>query len=205
MFLSFIVQVVSRLRYRNFVAINRRLEMKIVERTRELEHANERLAELATEDSLTGVANRRAMEQALTREWQRCAETLAPLSVVMVDVDHFKRYNDQHGHLEGDKRLRWVAHELAKLVKPVRELVARFGGEEFVLILPGLNADRAVQRAEELRRRFTREDSDVTISLGVATEVPRLDNDPAQLLRLADTALYRAKRGGRNRVELAED
>ena len=200
-----IVQFVSRVRYRNFVAINRRLEDKIAERTRELENANERLAELATEDSLTGVANRRAMEQALTREWQRCAEATTPLSVIMVDVDYFKRYNDQHGHLEGDKRLRWVAHELSNMVKPIRELVARFGGEEFVLILPGYNADRAVLRAEELRRRFTREDSDVTISLGVATQVPRLDEDPAQLLQRADTALYRAKRRGRNRVELAED
>ena len=200
-----IVQLVSRVRYRNFVAINRRLEHKIAERTRELENANERLAELATEDSLTGVANRRAMEQALTREWQRCAESTSPLSVIMVDVDHFKRYNDQHGHLQGDKRLQWVAHELSNLVKPVRELVARFGGEEFVLILPGYNADRAVQRAEELRRRFTQADSDVTISLGVATQVPRLDEDPAQLLQRADTALYRAKRRGRNRVELDED
>ncbi|MEZ5464079.1 MAG: diguanylate cyclase [Lysobacteraceae bacterium] len=200
-----IVQLVSRVRYRNFVAINRRLEQKIVERTRELEDANERLAELATEDSLTGVANRRAMEQALTREWQRCAESVSPLSVIMVDVDHFKRYNDEHGHLEGDKRLRWVAGQLSAMIRPVRELVARFGGEEFVLILPGYNADRAVQRAEELRRRFTRQDSDVTISLGVATQVPRLDDDPAQLLQRADTALYRAKRRGRNRVELDED
>ena len=200
-----IVHLVSRVRYRNFVAINRRLEQKIAERTRELENANERLAELATEDSLTGVANRRAMEQALTREWQRCAESTSPLSVIMVDVDYFKRYNDQHGHLAGDKRLQWVANELSNMVKPVRELVARFGGEEFVLILPGYNADRAVQRAEQLRRRFTQVDSDVTISLGVATQVPRLDDDPAQLLQRADTALYRAKRRGRNRVELDEE
>ncbi|MCB1561260.1 MAG: diguanylate cyclase [Xanthomonadales bacterium] len=200
-----IAHLVSRLRYRNFITINRRLEERIAERTRELEDANERLGELATEDSLTGVANRRAMEQALTREWQRCAETGVPLSVIMVDVDYFKRYNDEHGHLAGDRQLRWVAAELSRKTQPVRELVARFGGEEFVLILPGFNADRGVQRAEELRRRFTQADSAVTISLGVATQVPRLDDDPAQLLQRADTALYCAKRRGRNRVELAED
>jgi diguanylate cyclase (GGDEF)-like protein len=200
-----VAQAFVRLRYRQFIARNRRLERRISERTAELEDANRRLSELATEDSLTGVANRRALEQALGREWQRCGELRLPLAVVMVDVDHFKQFNDRHGHLEGDQQLRRVAQVLKTEVHPVRELLARFGGEEFALVLPGLHLDEAMARAERLRQRFTGADSALTISLGVAALVPRTDLEPAELLRRADTALYRAKRKGRNRVEAAEE
>ena len=197
-------QLIARLRYRQITAVNRRLEQKIGERTRELEEANRKLEELATEDSLTGVANRRALEHALTREWERCAELGLPLAVVMIDVDHFKQFNDRHGHLEGDQRLRWVADRLATQVRPVRELLARFGGEEFALVLPGHGVDEALDRAERLRRLFDVADSELTISLGVAVEVPSPEADPSGLVRRADTALYQAKRNGRNRVELAK-
>lgn len=196
-------QVVARIRYRQFVAVNRRLEDKIAARTRELEDANRKLEELATEDSLTGVANRRALELGLQREWERCAELGVPLAVVMIDVDHFKQFNDRHGHLEGDKRLRWVAQRLAAQVRPVRELLARFGGEEFALVLPGHGVDEAMDRAERLRRGFETDDSGLTVSLGVAVAVPRADGEPSELVRSADAALYQAKRNGRNRVELA--
>jgi diguanylate cyclase (GGDEF)-like protein len=200
-----IVQAFVRYRYRQYVVANRRLEHKISERTAELETANRKHSELATEDSLTGVANRRALEQALGREWQRCGERRLPLALVMVDVDHFKQFNDRHGHLEGDRQLRNVAQELAHEVHPVRELLARFGGEEFALVLPGLHLDEAMARAERLRHRFVRGVSPLTISLGVAAIVPHPGIEPAELLRRADTALYRAKRKGRNRVEPAED
>jgi diguanylate cyclase (GGDEF)-like protein len=200
-----IAQMFVRYRYRQFVAVNRHLEHKISERTAELETANRKLSELATEDSLTGVANRRALEQALGREWQRCGELGLPLALVMIDVDHFKQYNDRHGHLAGDQQLRRVAQELKQEVHPVRELLARFGGEEFALILPGLHLDEAMARAERLRERFQRSDTTLTISLGVAVRVPTAGTDPNELLRRADTALYRAKRRGRNRVEAAED
>jgi diguanylate cyclase (GGDEF)-like protein len=128
-----------------------------------------------------------------------------PLALVMIDVDHFKQFNDRHGHLEGDQQLRWVAQQLSHGVHPVRELLARFGGEEFSLVLPGLHLDEAVARAERLRQRFSQPDSPLTVSLGVAAEVPEAGSDPSMLLRRADTALYRAKRRGRNRVEAAED
>ena len=200
-----LTQLIVRIRYRQFVATRKRLEHKISERTAELETANRKLAELATEDSLTGVPNRRALEQALAREWQRCGELQVPLALVMVDVDHFKQYNDRHGHLEGDQQLRWVAQQLAQEVHPVRELLARFGGEEFALVLPGLHLDEAVARAEKLRQRFSRPDSPLTVSLGVAAQLPEPGGDPSILLRRADTALYRAKRRGRNRVEAADD
>jgi diguanylate cyclase (GGDEF)-like protein len=200
-----VAQLIVGIRYRQYVAINRRLERKISERTSELETANRKLSELATEDSLTGVANRRALELAMEREWQRCGELQVPLALVMVDVDHFKQFNDRHGHLEGDQQLRRVAAELKHEVHPVRELLARFGGEEFALVLPGLHLDEAMARGERLRQRFTRGDSPLTISLGVASVVPHPGSVPSELLRRADTALYRAKRKGRNRVESAED
>jgi diguanylate cyclase (GGDEF)-like protein len=203
--LTAIAQLFVQIRYRQYVAINRRLERKISERTAELETANRKLSELATEDSLTGVANRRALETALAREWQRCGELQLPLAVVMVDVDHFKQFNDRHGHLEGDQQLRRVAQELKQEVHPVRELLARFGGEEFALVLPGLHLDEAMRRAERLRQRFLRPDCPLTVSLGVASAVPQPGLEPSELLRRADTALYLAKRRGRNRVEAAED
>jgi diguanylate cyclase (GGDEF)-like protein len=203
--LTAIAQLFVQVRYRQYLAVNRRLERKISERTAELETANRKLSELATEDSLTGVANRRALETALAREWQRCGELQLPLAVVMVDVDHFKQFNDRHGHLEGDQQLRRVAQELKQEVHPVRELLARFGGEEFALVLPGLHLEEAMSRAERLRQRFLRPGCPLTVSLGVASAVPQPGFEPSELLRRADTALYLAKRRGRNRVESAED
>jgi diguanylate cyclase (GGDEF)-like protein len=193
-------QGIARLRYRQYLAANRRLEERIAERTAELEQANQKLAELATEDSLTGIANRRALEQALGREWERCGELSQPLSLVMIDVDHFKQFNDRHGHLEGDRQLVRVAEELALQVRPVRELLARFGGEEFAVVLPGIGLDEALLRAEAMREAFDNERFATTISIGVACEVPDAVRTPTHLLRDADTALYAAKRRGRNRV-----
>ncbi len=195
-----VAQLIARIRYRQYRALNRRLEQKITERTAELEAANRKLSELATEDSLTGVANRRALEQALLREWERCRELHQPLSVIMLDVDHFKQYNDVHGHLAGDQQLVRVARILSTHVRPVRELLARFGGEEFALVLPGIAIDDAVQRAETMRRSFAGPDPGPTISLGVATVEPSARFVPDDLVRAADMALYAAKRAGRNRV-----
>lgn len=198
--LLLLAQLIARLRYRQFLALNRTLERRIQERTTELEKANHLLAELATEDSLTGVANRRALEQALLREWERCAELRQPLALIMIDVDHFKQFNDRHGHLEGDKQLVRVARELAGRVRPIRELLARFGGEEFAVVLPGATLEEAAARAETMRAAFDRDSHPTTVSVGVAAEVPGPGRTPTDLLREADQALYAAKRAGRNRV-----
>jgi diguanylate cyclase (GGDEF)-like protein len=201
--LGLLASLGMRWRYRRYVEINRALEARIVERTAELETANAKLAELATEDTLTGIANRRALEQALNREWDRCRELGQPLAVIMVDVDHFKQFNDRHGHLAGDQHLIGVAAVLKKHARPVRELLARFGGEEFVLVLPGLDAAAASERAERLRHAVEQDLPGTTISAGVAAEVPREQGEgPTGIVRRADTALYRAKRKGRNRVEI---
>jgi len=178
------------------------LEEKIAERTVELEVANRKLEELATEDSLTGVDNRRALELGLQREWRRCLDQRVSIALLMIDVDRFKQYNDQHGHLAGDVVLRGVADRLAVGLEPQRELLARYGGEEFCLLLPGVLLDVAQQRAETLRRSFETGDSPVTVSIGVAARVPREDDSPEALLRAADQMLYEAKRRGRNRVEV---
>ena len=193
----------ERLQAHRFVERQQNLETKIAERTVELEVANRKLEELATEDSLTGVDNRRALESGLQREWRRCLDQRMPIAILMIDVDRFKQYNDQHGHLAGDVVLRGVADRLTIGLEPQRELLARYGGEEFCLLLPGVLLDAARQRAESLRQSFDAAGSPVTVSIGVAARVPREDDSPEALLREADQMLYEAKRRGRNRVEVA--
>ncbi|HPW32415.1 MAG TPA: GGDEF domain-containing protein [Arenimonas sp.] len=184
---------------------NLKLEKRISERTIELESLNQRLSELVIEDSLTGVSNRRALEQGLQREWFRCLDQCRPLSVLMIDVDHFKQFNDKHGHLEGDILLREIAQTLKKEHDPKRELLARFGGEEFALLLPSVNLEDAMRRAEHIRQIMVQQNKDVTVSIGVAGFVPSIQIEQSSLLRRADAALYRAKRAGRNRVESDKD
>ena len=199
--LALIVQEFIRRRTQRYVEANRKLEARIAERTHELEEVNRKLAELATEDALTGVANRRALENAMQREWYRCLDQRRPISVLMIDVDHFKRYNDAHGHLEGDVLLRAIAQHLQSQHDPKRELLARYGGEEFAMLLPGVHQEEAMRRAEEIRRYTQEQLVEITISIGVAGFVPAVHADASHLLRRADAALYRAKRGGRDRVE----
>ncbi len=187
-----------------FVERQQKLEAKIAERTAALEIANRKLEELATEDGLTGVDNRRALETGLQREWRRCLDQHVSIAVLMIDVDRFKQFNDQHGHPAGDAVLREVADRLGVGLEPQRELLARYGGEEFCLLLPGKSLDEAQRRAETLRHSFEADGSQVTVSIGVAARVPSVDDSPEALVRAADQMLYEAKRRGRNRVEVAD-
>jgi diguanylate cyclase (GGDEF)-like protein len=187
-------------------ARNARLEALIGDRTRELAEANTRLQRLAVLDGLTGVANRRGFDAALARRYADACEAGTQLALLMIDVDHFKQYNDRHGHLAGDEALREIAQEIAKLVRG-DDMLARFGGEEFALILPGAGLAQALLRAEEIRshcatRALARGDG-LSVSIGVAASVPRAGLDARELIEVADAALYQAKRGGRNRVEAA--
>ncbi|MFT3762890.1 MAG: diguanylate cyclase [Pseudoxanthomonas sp.] len=199
------VWLLARYRYRQVLARNRELERKVSERTAELEQANRKLAELASLDGLTGLANRRALEQALAREWLHCARLGQSLAVVMLDVDHFKQFNDRHGHQEGDLQLRRVAQALEAEVASPRELAARYGGEEFALVLPDVSLEQARARAENVRQRVARimagAGASCSVSLGACARVPDAALEPTELIRCADAALYRAKRNGRNRVE----
>lgn len=197
-------RAIGRRRVRRVEVQNRQLEQRIADRTLELERANSRLAEMAVEDPLTGAQNRRALEQALGREWARCAEQGLPLAALMIDVDHFKRYNDHHGHLEGDRVLIEVAAQLRTDLSVPVEILARYGGEEFTLLLPGAALEAAARRGEVLREAVERARIGVTVSVGVAVAWPSAVDVPSSLLRRADQALYEAKRQGRNRVVCAE-
>ncbi len=174
-----------------------------------LKRQTDLLRSLSFLDGLTGIANRRRFDESIAREWRRCARSRQPLSLILLDVDHFKSYNDHYGHQAGDECLRTVAAVLADRVKRTGDLVARYGGEEFVCLLPETEEEGAMQVAERLRSAVAESAiphahssvaSHVTISLGVATVIPNVEVAPATLTQTADQLLYQAKRGGRNRA-----
>lgn len=175
----------------------------------ETKTANLRLRQLLDRDALTGIANRRRFDETLLHEWRRARRTQTPLSLLMIDVDHFKNYNDRYGHQAGDQCLRDLAQELAQCFQRSGEVLARYGGEEFVVIQAGSNLDDAMNSAEVARQAIEKKVIPhaaspiapvVTISIGVATMSPSSDSAPEQLLAAADKALYAAKHAGRNRV-----
>jgi diguanylate cyclase (GGDEF)-like protein len=182
------------------------LERKVADRTEQLEQANTRLAELSITDPLTGLANRRKLAETLDEELLRARRTRAPLSLSMVDIDHFKWYNDQHGHQAGDRCLQRVATELRHAARD-SDLVARYGGEEFAVIMPATARAAARETAERLRIAISdlaepvTDNRVVTASVGVATLDDAESQSTERLLGWADQALYDAKRNGRNRVE----
>lgn len=188
------------------------LETLVAERTRQLSEANRSLAELSATDPLTGLANRRSLETHAEGEWKRLARSGGRLAFVMLDVDHFKNYNDALGHMAGDDCLRRVAEALQRLAQRPGDLVARYGGEEFACLLVGLDSEQALAHAERLRATVeelrlphpaSRVGAVVTVSLGVAWARPVPSGEWRGVLAAADRALYRAKERGRNRTEMA--
>ncbi len=176
-----------------------------------LEAANAELMRLSTTDSLTQLANRRRFDRLLDEEIRRARRAGSPLSVLLADIDHFKRVNDSYGHPFGDECLRQVAAVLAAHCQRAGDVAARYGGEEFVVLLPGLDAEQAVALAESIRCTIAHlqlqhgeQPVALTISLGVATLTPSLVA-PADLLAAADAALYQAKNAGRDQVALAAE
>jgi diguanylate cyclase (GGDEF)-like protein len=176
----------------------------------------EKLSTMALTDSLTELMNRRSFDETLTREWKRAVRHGSQVSLLFLDLDHFKRFNDRYGHQAGDDCLRAVAEAVSDAVRTT-DRVARYGGEEITVILPSTSAAGAVEAAEKVRSavealRLSHEGNPegagwVTVSVGVATAVARrgefVEGMPKALLEAADSAMYRAKREGRNRVVTA--
>jgi diguanylate cyclase (GGDEF)-like protein len=189
----------SGLRLRRMQAAQRRLERLVAERTRELETANRRLDELAHLDGLTEIANRRGLETRLRESWQRCGDNGRPIALMVIDVDHFKSYNDRHGHLAGDAQLKNVVAQLSQCLRRSEDMVGRYGGDEFVAVLPGADLAFACEVAEAMRQQV-RQAGLGTISVGVAARQPRPGEAVTALLHEADEALYESKRQGRDRV-----
>ena len=167
---------------------------------------------LANADSLTGLANRRAFDARLDAEWRHASALHQPLAALLIDVDHFKSYNDTHGHLSGDRCLRHIAEAISTNLHRPTDTAARFGGEEFTVILPGTTIEEALDIAETLRQavaamRLPHAGNTCggiqTISIGVASTIPTSDNPPLSLLKSCDEALYFAKQQGRNQVKAA--
>jgi len=186
---------------------------ELMEVVRQLEEVNQKLLYLSSLDGLTGIANRRSFDESLDREWRRGIRYNTSLSLIMIDVDFFKAYNDTYGHQAGDDCLKQVAGALRSVVRRPGDLVARYGGEEFVVILPGTHLEGALVVAEALRvavetlkihHAGSELSRQITISLGVATTVPSRGSSPAALVAAADQALYKAKQEGRNRVKISE-
>ncbi len=194
--ISGLILVIGRFR-----KINQELEQKVLERTAALNH-------LATIDELTQLLNRRQFNLLLQQEWQRMQRQQQPLSLILCDVDYFKKYNDTYGHLAGDNCLRAVAQVLDSSVKRSGEFAARYGGEEFAIVLPGVNCLEATRVATiimnaihclKIPHKTSLNHSYVTLSMGIASTIPNDRNSPEQLIKSADRGLYQAKEEGRDR------
>lgn len=174
-----------------------------------LKKARDLLEEQAFIDSLTTIPNRRRFDEVLKKEWHKACAKQTPISMILMDIDYFKNYNDNYGHQQGDECLIQIGHILRRMLKKKHGFVARYGGEEFAMILPKISEEDVFERAEMVRRavlmqhiphKYSSISEYITVSLGVAQINPEDESHPDRLLSLADNALYRAKEQGRNQV-----
>lgn len=169
---------------------------------------NRSLKRMATTDGLSGLANRRAFDERIVQEIKRSKRERQPLGLILLDIDHFKRFNDTYGHLNGDLCIKFVSRWLSQFAPRSTDMCARFGGEEFAILLPNTNEADAVELAHQIRRKLSHQSLEldngehviVTASFGVATLIATSEDDSNELIKIADEALYSAKREGRNRV-----
>jgi diguanylate cyclase (GGDEF)-like protein len=178
---------------------------------RKLEKVNQQLKKIANLDGLTEIPNRRLFDEYLAKEWQRLKREQKPLSLIMVDVDYFKAYNDNYGHLAGDDCLKQIAQALEHVIKRPADLVARYGGEEFVVVLPNTSQEGAQKIAQEIQtkmsdlaipHKYSLISQQITLSLGISTITPHNSLSPFELVNCADQALYQAKQQGRNSIKI---
>lgn len=207
---------IDKRRFRELSQLHAQLaasEQALLRSEGQLREANALLSELSIRDSLTGLYNRRRFDEVFDTEWRRSLRTLRPVALLMVDVECFKALNDSYGHQRGDECLRVIARVLEDQPRRGHDIVARFGGEEFAVLLPGSDVPGALRIAHNIRRsveelrlehRESKTSEWVTVSVGVCSRVPRVGEAPGDMLYEADMALYLAKQLGRNRVELRE-
>ncbi len=186
------------------VEVTKRIELQA-----DLEQANKKFEHLSYIDELTGIPNRRRFNEVIRNQWNICLQGAIPLSVILLDIDYFKKYNDNYGHLQGDDCLKKVANTLAGSIKHSFDFIGRFGGEEFGIILPGTGYEFSIMIAEQVRisvealridHGYSAISPYITISLGVATVLPEKPMNYRELINISDKQLYKAKEEGRNRV-----
>jgi diguanylate cyclase (GGDEF)-like protein len=188
------------------------LETLVRERTHDLNVALQQLEKLAITDQLTGLYNRHEYAKILQLEWEKTITSIRPLSLIILDIDHFKKYNDHYGHFAGDQCLKAIAHTMKCICEHRTTLIARFGGEEFVIILPNTDSSTGRKLAEIIRKQISNLNIEhihspfghVTISAGIADTTNRDFDSSDALFIEADKALYLAKTNGRNRIEICE-
>jgi two-component system chemotaxis family response regulator WspR len=209
------MELTARIRYHSRAYINQKQRDEAFQALKEsqerLAAANRELEKLSSLDGLTGISNRRRFDEVLDQEWRRAMRKGAILSLIILDIDFFKLYNDHYGHQGGDECLKKVAKALEGSLHRSTDMVARYGGEEFVAILPEIDAAGAMTVAETMRTRIqdqqiahakSKVSEFVSISIGVASMVPNAEIPAGSLVAAADLALYKAKEEGRNRVKL---
>lgn len=207
---------IDKRRYRELARLHAELaasQQALQRSEQDLRNANIMLSELSIRDGLTGLYNRRRFDQVFEMEWRRALRSMRPLALLMIDVDFFKALNDAYGHQRGDDCLREIARVLEEQPRRGHDMVARFGGEEFAVLLPGADIPGALRIAENIRRAVEAQKLEhqnsgvgpcVTISVGVSSRTPQLGENAESMLYDADMALYLAKQLGRNRVEVRD-
>lgn len=211
--MELIARIRNNLRLKSEIARRVARETELAAAKNELREALSRFEEVSHQDALTGVSNRRKMDEHLEREWRLAQRARRPVSVVLIDVDYFKEYNDHYGHPQGDNCLRIIAKVVANGVHRPADLVARYGGEEFILILPETPLEGAAHVAEAIRAAIEAAQIEhkgsplgvVTASLGVAALLPEKGYEPVALIQNADRALYQAKKERRNMVSVSRE
>lgn len=207
--IEFLVHVQSALKIKLETDKRKQREEELLQVTKQLEEANRNLQKLSFLDGLTSIANRRRFDEVLLNEWQRAIRENLPISLIILDIDNFKKYNDSYGHLMGDECLKQVAGSFSTRLRRPADLVARFGGEEFAVILPNTSRKGAIAIAEMLRSGVedlqiphisSPTSNYVTVSAGVSSTIPARYSHPDKLVLNADEALYQAKHSGRNKV-----
>ncbi len=200
------IYVIATKRY-ELISIHGKLEEKVKERTYELNQVNQQLTNMSRTDGLTGIANRRHFDQFLEKEWSRAIRNKSPISLLMIDVDFFKQYNDIYGHVKGDDCLKLITQTAEKCINRSCDLIARYGGEEFAVVLPDTtNANSIAQKMVmdisnlKIPHQGSEINGHVSISIGCCSLYPKKEAQVTQLIELTDKALYQAKDTGRNNV-----